>query len=741
MMIRLAICSFLLVLLIGTSGRQVNVYEDSVAVWTFDGLDDGVGVNSRLTNHGNVSIVPLEGDEASLSKQRGGAGSAAYFGGTSWLDAGQGAQEELNLSGKEITLYVRARATAVDGYSPILTKAGDNHNLAYSILLNRVDGAVYIEAKIGSDEIAGAHLLRYLLPKTEWNAWQDIIFRFNGKTSQLYVNGKLRDDEVTVGQIRDWNRRPMLIGAEYKKEYGYADVDKDALKATFKGFIDIVALWDKFLPDPCIVQLSQVDELADGRPAYYTEKHRPQFHFTAKKNWLNDPNGLVYYDGVYHLFFQYMPPHRPGAYKDWGHAVSKDLVHWEQISSHITPHKVWSGCWSGSAIVDADNVAGFQTGKDKTLIAFITNGGNPGRGLGPLNTQCIAYSTDGGNTFTYYDQNPVLKHIKAENRDPKVVWDEASQQWIMALFMDDPDEFGLFGSTDLKEWSHLSSLSVKGVRECPGFAPLPLDGDPKNKKWLFFGANGDYVIGNFDGKNFKPETEVLRGDYGTNYYAAMTWSNMPDDRCVSIAWMPTQRYPGMPFEQQMSFPTEITLRTTADEGLKAFRYPIQEIRHLYEKTTTLKNETIKGKQRLKMLDGERYDMEFEFDVRHSTSFELVLRDVTVSYNAKTQSLACGGPAMRNGIIVDDWVAQTAGEMNDQNNLGQAPLRPINGKINLRILLDHNTVEVFGNGGEAVISSCFMPGKPANTYDIRSEGQLSVIKAEIHSLKSIWTAAN
>lgn len=739
-MIRLAICSLSLTLLISASVRRVNIFEGAVAVWTFGDLNDRAGVNSRLTKHGDVSLVHLEADEAALSRQRGGEGSAAFFNGTSWLDAGQGAQEELNLSGKEITLYTRVKAGAVESYSPILTKAGNDENLAYSIALKPVDGAVYVEARIGSDEIAGSHLLRYRLPEAELNAWQDIVFRFNGKTSQLYVNGKLRDDEVTVGQIRDWNRRPTLIGAEYKKEYGYADVNKDVLKATFVGFIDIVALWDRFLPDEGIMQLSQVDGLVDGRPDYYTEKHRPQFHFTAKKNWLNDPNGLVYYDGVYHLFFQYMPPHRPGAYKDWGHAISKDLVHWEQVPGHITPHKVWSGCWSGSAIVDENNVAGFQTGEAKTIIAFITNGGNPNRGLGPLNTQCIAYSTDGGNTFTYYDQNPVLKHIKAENRDPKVVWDEASQQYIMSLFMDDPDEFALFGSTDLKKWDHLSSLSVKGVRECPGFEPLSVDGDPNNKKWLFFGANGDYVIGGFDGKKFTPETDVLRGDYGVNYYASMTWSDMPGDRCVSIAWMPTERYPGMPFEQQMSFPTEITLRTTPD-GLKAFRYPIQEIRNLYDKTITLKNQTIAGEKHLNTLDGERYDMEFEFDVSRSASFDLVLRDVTLSYDAKSQTLVCGGVAMRNPIIPKDWVAQTAGEMTDQNNLGQAPLRPINGKIKLRILLDHNTVEVFGNGGEAAISSCFMPAQQPNTYVLRSEGQLRVVKAEIHSLKSIWAAAN
>lgn len=733
---RFVSCSVAFVLMISASISQEIIYEDAVAVWTFSDLDDRAGKNSRLAKRGNVSLVELKGKDAIMSTQLGGQGRAAYFDGKSWLDAGQGLDDELNLYGREVTLYARARAEEVTGYSPILTKAGNDQNMAYSIAFNLVEGIVYIETKIGSDEIAGSHRLRYAVPETEKDAWQDIIFRFDGQSSQLYVNGKLRDDEVTVGQIRDWNRRPVLIGATYKKDYGYASVNDDALEDTFKGHVDIVALWNKTISDDDIMQLSQVDELTDGRPAYYTEKHRPQFHFTAKKNWLNDPNGLVYYDGVYHLFFQYMPPHRPGAYKDWGHAVSTDLVHWEQRSSHITPHKVWAGCWSGSAIVDVNNVAGFQTGDEKTLIAFVTNGGHPGSGLGPLNTQCIAYSTDGGETFTYYDQNPVLKHIKAANRDPKVVWDDDSKQYVMSLFMDEPDEFALFGSSDLKQWEHLSTISIKGVRECPGFEPLPVDGNFNNKKWLFFGANGDYVIGSFDGVNFMPETEVLYGDYGLNYYAAQTWSNTPDNRCVSIAWMPTLRYPGMPFEQQMTFPTEITLRTTPD-GLKAFRYPVPEIQNLYDKTMSLKRQTIKGEKRLEELNEECYDMEFELDVTQTASFELVLRGVTLSYNSSTGTLACGGDPV-SGTFPDQLVAKREGkDIDHRNNLGQAPLQPENGKIKLRILLDHNTVEIFGNDGEVVISSCFMPEDGPYTYAIRSEGSLGMKKADIHSLKSIW----
>lgn len=719
-----------------TSCHSEDAFEDAVALWTFGNHDDEPGENSRLKYHGKVSLVNLEGKEAKESVLRGGKGKAAVFDRTVWLDAGQGINGELNLTGKNISIFVRTKAESVKEYSPVLTKSGDDQSLAYSVAFNAVEDDVYIEVKMGSDEIGGTHLLEYKLPHEEMHEWHDIFFRFNGEISELYVDGILRDDEVTVGQIRDWNRRPLLIGAQYKEPYGYAEVSREHVEATFNGLVDIVALWNKWLPDDRIKTLSNTTILEDGRPRYYKEKYRPQFHFSAKKNWLNDPNGLVYYDGVYHLFFQYMPPHRPGAYKDWGHAISHDLVQWEQIPNHITPHKVWSGCWSGSAVVDHHNVTGFQTGDNKPIVAFITNGGHPDAGLGPQCTQCIAYSNDGGMTFTYYDQNPVIRHVKNANRDPKVVWDEESQQWIMSLFMDEGYEFGLFASEDLKEWKYLSTFSIEGVRECPGFEPLPVDGDFNNKKWMFLGANGDYVVGSFNGVSFKPETAVQRGDYGTNFYAAQAWNNVPDGKCILIAWMPTQRYPGMPFEQQMNFPTEVTLQTTST-GIKAFRMPVAEIRNLYDKKYEFNNLIINDKYEFSELNGDLYDIDLELDVDRSLAFEIVLRNIVITYDVTKKIVSCGGAPMRNGIIPEDWVSKNKAEINETNNLGQAPLASQEGNIRFRILLDRNSVEIFGNDGEIVMSSCFMPEDNNTTYAIHSKGPLQVVKGEIHSLKSAW----
>ena len=719
-----------------TSCNSSDNFKDALAVWSLSDLNDNTIANSQLKAYGEMLFVTLKGDDAKASKERGGDGIALQFNG-SWLDAGQGANEELNLTGKNVSILVRMKPDTIKGSVPLINKFGNDQNIAYSISLNTIENDVYIESKIGSDDIGGAHLLKYKLQNEELTKWHDILFRFNGKVSELYIDGILRDDEVTIGEIRDWNHRPFLIGAQYKQPYGYAYVSDNQVEAKFEGLIDQVALWSRFLSDDEVEKLSGVTELKDGRPEYYQEKYRPQFHFSAKKNWLNDPNGLVYYDGVYHLFFQYMPPHRPGAYKDWGHAISTDLVHWQQTINHITPHKTWAGCWSGSAVVDVNNTAGFQVGKEKTIVAFITNGGNPVAGIGPLCTQCIAYSTDKGNTFTYYDQNPVIHNIYRYNRDPKVVWDDGSGKWIMSLYMDKENDFGLFSSSDLKKWEQLTTFSLEGVAECPGFISLPVDRNKANKKWLFYGANGNYMIGSFDGTNFKPETKVNRSDYGKNFYAAQTWSNVPDDRCVHIAWMPTKRYPGMPFEQQMNFPTDLTLRTTP-EGIRVFRLPVGEIKNLYDKEIKWDDISLKeGENLFKDLNGDLYDINIEVDPSNSSSFEVGARGATIHYDAVKKTLSCGGPTVENSVIPEYWRSDKKSKTNFSNNLGEAPFAPIGGKIKLRILVDRTTIEVFGNDGKVVITSCFMPDEDNKSFSFTAKGEINVVNAEVHSLKSAW----
>jgi len=726
--------SVIFLIILQSIGQQVNnSFKDAVADWSLSNVNDMTIPNSQLKIHGDVKFVQLTAGEARDSKIRGGDGIAAKFNG-GWLDAGQGANNELDVSGYNLSILVRVKPGEVNAFTPLVDKAGNDQSIAYCLALTKKGNDVYIESLVGSDDIGGAYFLKYKLPAAEVNRWHDIILRFNGKISQLYVDGYLRDDEVTVGEIRDWNRRPLLIGAEYKNQYGYVDGNASQVEASFTGLIDHVAIWNHYLTDNEVKVMSGVNELKDGRPEYYKEKYRPQFHFSAKKYWLNDPNGLVYFNGIYHLYYQYMPPHRPGAYKDWGQAISRDLVHWEQVPYHLTPQKVWGGCWTGSAVVDINNSAGFQTGKSKTIVAIVTLGGEPKSGLGPLCTQDIAYSNDGGKTFDYYDQNPVIKNINGYNRDPKVVWDSTSGKWILSLYMDKENEFDLFSSSNLKSWKYLSGVNLQGVSECPGFMPLPVDGNKSDIKWLFYGANGHYVIGSFDGTNFTRETGVLRLDYGMNYYAAQTWNNAPGGRCILIAWMPTQQYPGMPFQQQMTFPTELTLHNTPD-GLKAYRMPVPEIKTLYDKKYEWTDKTLKpGENIFNKLNGQLFDMNIEVDVKDSASFTIGLRNIAIHYNTLTGILSCGGDEMKINP------ERNSSKLNKIDNMGQALLKSVNGKIKLRILLDRTSVEIFGNDGVVVMSSCFMPKDDDSNYFFSANGEVKIENAVVHTLKSAWLSS-
>ena len=276
----------------------------------------------------------------------------------------------------------------------------------------------------------------------------------------------------------------------------------------------------------------------------YSELHRPQFHFTPKAHWTNDPNGLVYYDGEYHLFFQHSPGWMNHAPNTWGHAVSTDLVHWEQLGPGIEPDE-YGWIWSGSAVVDWHNTAGLQQGDEATIIAAYTTGGY-GDPPNPC-VQSIAYSNDRGRTFTPYEGNPVLGHIRASNRDPKIIWHEPTGRWIMALFLDGID-FALYASADLKSWEPLCEFEVEGTGECPDLFELAVDGDASNTKWVFWGAAGVYRLGNFDGSTMTFETDAIKCELGPNGYAAQTWSDIPaeDGRCLQISWMLRGQYPDMP---------------------------------------------------------------------------------------------------------------------------------------------------------------------------------------------------
>jgi sucrose-6-phosphate hydrolase SacC (GH32 family) len=319
------------------------------------------------------------------------------------------------------------------------------------------------------------------------------------------------------------------------------------------------------LPDGMLAKLRFHDEQPDmDCPC------RPLIHFTAPGGWINDPNGLVYADGIWHLYFQWNPYGTEWGNMHWGHAVSRDLITWEHKGIVMEPDE-FGTVFSGCGYPDHDNAAGF--GKDTLLFFYTASGGCNQWSVdaGNRHTQHLAVSEDGGETLL--KKGLILDHIKGGNRDPKVFYHSDSKAYIMVLFLDD-DEFALFRSPDLIHWKESQRFSVPGMRECPDLFELPVDNEPSQKKWVFWSADGFYLTGHFDGYRFDPESEMLSA-YATKLpYAAQTYAGV-SDRKISIAWMRTENDRGN-FRGMLSVPAELSL--FGQNGRYRIRFrPVREL--------------------------------------------------------------------------------------------------------------------------------------------------------------------
>jgi sucrose-6-phosphate hydrolase SacC (GH32 family) len=453
----------------------------------------------------------------------------------------------------------------------------------------------------------------------------------------------------------------------------------------------------------CLAQAMQENTL-------YHEQYRPQFHFSAQLGWINDPNGLVYFDGEYHLFYQGRTDSlEQTPVMSWGHAVSPDLVHWKQlpVALHPDDHDGW--IWSGSAVVDWKNTSGFGTPGHPPLVAMYTAAKDPF-------AQAIAYSNDRGRTFTKYAGNPVLAHIAGSNRDPHVIWHEPTRQWIVVLYKDVDNTFCIFSSPNLKEWTHLQDFEMPGCIECPDFFPIALDGNASQIKWVFTAANGHYLVGDFDGRHFAPTQEVRQVDFGRNFYAVQSYSDIPasDGRRIQIAWMRGGNYPGMPFNQQMSFPAELTLRTTSD-GPRLFRNPVHEINLLHISQRKWADTPISPATSLRAdIPGDTMEIRADIEISNADSVALSILGQTISYDAKTKILSA---------------------------LGDAPLTLTDGHLRLTILVDRTSIETFANDGRVSLTSCYLPDASENALSITARGGAARLRVlEIYGLKSIWPAS-
>jgi len=446
----------------------------------------------------------------------------------------------------------------------------------------------------------------------------------------------------------------------------------------------------------------------------YSELHRPQFHFSPRENWTNDPNGLVYQGGVWHLFFQHNPEATVWGNMTWGHAVSDDLMHWRQLDHALYPDEHGT-MFSGSAVVDHENTAGF--GKD-ALLAFYTAAGEYAKPQRPY-TQCLAYSVDNGTRWTKYAENPVVEWIDADNRDPKVVWHPGTRQWIMALYLAG-DQYCLLNSTDARTWTRFQDLSLEDVSECPDF--FPLRDDSGTERWVFWGAKGIYLVGSFDGKQFSPETEALICEQGPNGYAAQTWSDTPDGRCIQTSWMAGGQYPEMPFNQQMSIPVELTLVGSGDK-VRLVRWPVKELDALRQRTISLGPEAITpGSPLVANTDAKLLDVSFTVRKQSANALTIMVRGQPMVFDWSSKELR-----FRN-----------SGSHKVMPDRLQVPL-PDDPGLSVRLLIDRTSVEVFINQGLVSASFCFLPNGYIHPLVLQSyNGEQTIDNFELHEIASIWT---
>ena len=458
-------------------------------------------------------------------------------------------------------------------------------------------------------------------------------------------------------------------------------------------------------PRECLEMIDQADEIP-GEADFYTEPLRPQFHFSQKVGWSQDPNGLVYFEGDWHLYYQYNPYscNQNEGNTCWGHAISRDLIHWEHlpIAMYNRTRKDWA--FSGHAIVDHDNAGGWQTGDDKVIVASWTSSG---RG------QCISYSNDRGRTFTEYEGNPVIPDPSA--RDPKILWYGPGKQWVMVVCEKHEVQcMAFYTSTDLKHWRRRSLLKDWGV--CPELFELPVDGDPRNTRWIVFAFDSHYAMGRFDGEKFTPDHEGrFRVHYGNTtrpegrfcFRASQVFANVPNGRTVQMGWDKVWM-PGMPFNQAFSFPHELTLRTTTD-GIRMFTEPIEEIETIYKNSRFVKTERLSHDRPFRIdVSGDIFDLVATFEVQ----------------DAKTLGLDIGG----NRIEYD--VEACA--------LMDAPLQPVDGRITIRALVDRPMLEIYGNHGRVIITiPREVTGEVGTVEAFTTGGAARLEKMTVNELESIW----
>ena len=473
------------------------------------------------------------------------------------------------------------------------------------------------------------------------------------------------------------------------------------------------------------------------------KQFRPVYHHTPLYGWMNDPNGMFYKDGTYHLYFQHNPYGSTWGNMTWGHSTSTDLVHWHGEDIAIEPD-AYGSIFSGSVVVDHYNTAGFGEG---AIVAFYTSAKSSP--WGDSQSQSMAYSTDGGKTFTKYGGNPVLTSDKRDFRDPKVFWYAPGKHWVMILAAG--QEMEIYSSRDLKSWKKESSFGAKqgahgGVWECPDLIELPVEGTDETR-WVLicninpggpFGGNAaQYFVGTFDGKKFVNEspTETKWMDWGKDHYATVTFNNAPDGRVIALGWMSNWQYqtvlPTMQYRGANTIARDLSLYRNADGELVMRCAPSPEIEAARVETREIPSFRVKDSYEVpSLLDDNDGAYEIEMQLKNSGSSRIIL---TLS-NDKGEKVHMHYDIARKQFVMERSESGRTDFSRDFPAMTVAPVDDTD-TINLRLFVDRSSIEAFGDGGKFVMTNRVFPSAPYNRLTFETwRGNFKVKSLKVYKLK-------
>jgi fructan beta-fructosidase len=504
--------------------------------------------------------------------------------------------------------------------------------------------------------------------------------------------------EIRVGETLVHKLNVVL--ADSKEDvawWGYLEMDEYVGKtAKLSSNLD---------PESKGLDLIEASDTIRNPEPLYKEELRPRFHFMQKQGWNNDPNGMVYFDGEYHLFWQCGPLSKTWANMYWGHAVSKDMIHWEELpramrpfggkNTNRHPSMAVDCCFSGSANIDDNNILGVQKGDVKTMVAAYTD-----TGCGEV----LAYSTDRGRNWVYDQKmNPVIKH---GGRDPKLIWYEPGKHWVIAVYDEKKGQDGkperniaIYNSIDLKQWTLTDN--VPGFFECPELFELAVDGSIENGRWVLMGANAEYVVGKFDGMKFTPEHAGKYKVFSGPIYAGQCFSRAPGGRVIYIGWARINIPMPATFTQGYTLPIEFTLKTTKD-GIRMFANPVKELDQLRDKALV----DLSGETAAQGCTVDAPDQEYD-----------ILLTLKKTGDNGGCAMSLGGQKVKLPALTGD-------------------------SMNVRVLVDRTTVEVVeGDGAMFKLEPRQgTMGKPIGKIEIKPDAGVVVEKIQIYKMKSALPGA-